>query len=142
MRSWRPIRRSLFGTLGGVPSTARRGWASSRSLEGKRSAQRHPARRRQRWKPKGRDAIGGLMRSTTAWPGIAGDARWTSMLVHKDSWNRKCVVAKTHENVEPFLRTSVKQQNRQSVEAALCSSTNTEVRFHAIPYSANQRFSA
>ena len=76
-RSCMPIRRGLFGALRGVPSTARRGWASSRSLEGKRSAQRHPARRRQRWKPKGRDAIGGLMRSTTAWPGIAGDARWT-----------------------------------------------------------------
>jgi len=30
------------------------------------------ARRRQRWKPKGRDAIGGSMRSTTARPGIAG----------------------------------------------------------------------
>lgn len=33
------------------------------------------ARRRQRWKPKGRDAIGGSMRSTTVRPGIAGDAR-------------------------------------------------------------------
>lgn len=33
-----PIRRSLFGELRGVPSMARRGWASSRSLEGKRSA--------------------------------------------------------------------------------------------------------
>ena len=63
------------------------------------------------------------------------------MQVHKDSWNRKCVVAKTHENVEPVLRLSVKLQNRQSVEAALCSSTNTEVRFHAIPYSVNWRCS-
>ena len=83
---WRmPIRRSLFGELRGVPSTARRGWASSRSLEGKRSAQRHQARRRQRWTPKGRDAIGGSMRSTTAWPGIAGDARMSSMPMHQDS---------------------------------------------------------
>src|SRR5471030_2510046 len=70
------------------PSTARRGWASSRSLEGKRSAQRHQARRRQRWKPKGRDAIGGLMRSTTAWPGIAGDARRTSMPKLMKTYNR------------------------------------------------------
>ena len=31
---------------------------------GKQSAQRRQARRRQRWKPKGRDAIGGSMRST------------------------------------------------------------------------------
>ena len=30
------------------------------------------ARRRQRWKPKGRDANGGSMRSTTARPGFAG----------------------------------------------------------------------
>jgi len=39
---------------------------SSRSLEGKRSAQRHQARRCQRWRPKGREAIGGSMRTTTA----------------------------------------------------------------------------
>jgi len=43
--------------------------------------------------------------------------------------------------LEPVLRLSVKLQNRQSVEAALCSSTNTEVRFHAIPYSVNWRCS-
>ncbi len=39
MRSCMPIRHGLFGAMRGVPSTARRGWASSRSLEGKRSAQ-------------------------------------------------------------------------------------------------------
>jgi hypothetical protein len=45
------------------------------------------ARRRQRWKPKGRDAMGGSMRSTRARPGIDGDARMLSMLVrrHGDS---------------------------------------------------------
>ena len=82
------------------------------------------------------------MCSTTAWPGIAGDARMSSMPMHKDSWNPKCVVAQIHENVEPFLRTSVKLQNRQSVQAALCPSTDTEARFHGIPYFATQRFSA
>jgi len=48
-----PIRRSLFGELRGVPSMARRGWASSRSLEGKRSAQASvmeaEGARRHRW---------------------------------------------------------------------------------------------
>ena len=53
MRSCMPIRRSLFGELRGVPSTAQRGWASSRSLEGKRSAQASAmeaeGERRHRW---------------------------------------------------------------------------------------------
>jgi hypothetical protein len=69
------------------------------------------------------------------------DAQHDSVARHRRG-RTKAFNAQTHENVEPFLRTSVKQQNRQSAEAALCSSTNTEVRFHTIPYSANQRFSA
>jgi len=47
-----------------------------------------PVRRIARGAKHSAAGIGGSMRSTTAWPGIAGDARWTSMLVHKDSWNR------------------------------------------------------
>ena len=50
--------------------------------------------------------------------------------------------AQVHEHAEPFLRISVKLQNRKSVEAALCPSADTDARFHGIPYSANQRFSA
>jgi hypothetical protein len=69
------------------------------------------------------------------------DAQHDSVARHRRG-RTKDFNAQTHENVEPFLRTSVKLQNRQSVEAALCSSTNTEVRFHAIPYSVDQRFSA
>ena len=75
----------------------------------------------------------GSMRSTTAWPGIAGDARTASMLKHKNSWNPEWVSTQTHEYAEPLLRLSVKQQNRQSVEAALCPSTDTDARFHGIP---------
>jgi len=89
------------------------------------------ARRRQRWKPKGRDATGGSMRSTIARPGIAGG--------RTNAFNAG---AQVHEHAEPFLRISVKLQNRKSVEAALCPSTDTDARFHGIPYSANQRFSA
>ena len=69
------------------------------------------------------------------------DAQHDSVARHRRG-RTKAFNVQTHENVEPVLRISVKQQNRQSVEAALCSSTNTEVRFHAIPYSVNQRFSA
>ena len=69
------------------------------------------------------------------------DAQHDSVARHRRG-RTKAVNTQTHENVEPFLRTSVKLQNRQSVEAALCSSTNTEVRFQAIPYSVDQRFSA
>ena len=69
------------------------------------------------------------------------DAQHDSVARHRRG-RTKDFNAQTHQNVEPFLRTSVKVQNRQSVEAALCSSTNTEVRFHAILYSANQRFCA
>ena len=69
------------------------------------------------------------------------DAQHDSVARHRRG-RTKDFNAQTHENVEPVLRLSVKLQNRQSVEAALCSSTNTEVRFHAIPYSTNQRFCA
>lgn len=48
-------------------------------LEGKRSAQASVM------EAEGRDATGGSMRSTTARPGIAEDARMPSMLMHKDS---------------------------------------------------------
>ena len=53
------------------------------------------------------------------------DAQHDSVARHRRG-RMKDFNAQTHENVEPFLRISVKQQNRQSVEAALCSSTNTE----------------
>jgi len=43
------------------------------------------AQRRQRWKPKGRDANGGSMRSTTARPGFAGRRpRWDSSIIMAD----------------------------------------------------------
>ena len=66
-RNRRPIRHRLFGGLAGAPSNARRGRADSRSPGGqaKRAGVRDGS-------PKGRDAIGGSMRSTTARPGIAG----------------------------------------------------------------------
>lgn len=69
------------------------------------------------------------------------DAQHDSVARHRRG-RTKAFNAQTHENVEPLLRTSVKLQNRQSVDAALCQSTNTEARFHGVPYSANQRFSA
>ena len=47
-----------------------------------------------------------------------------------------------HKHAKPFSRICVKRQSRKSAEAALCSSTDTDARFHGIPYSANQRFSA
>jgi hypothetical protein len=65
-----------------------------------------------------------------------------SMPTHKDSWNPECVIAQAHELAEPFSLIPVKLQNRKSVEAALCPSTDTEARFHGIPYFTNQRFSA
>ncbi len=69
------------------------------------------------------------------------DAQHDSVARHRRG-RTKDFNAQTHENAEPLLRLSVKLQNRQSVEATLCSSTNTEVWFHAIPYSVSQRFSA
>ena len=66
-RNHRPIRHRLFGGLPGAPSTARRGRADSRSPGGqaKRAGVRDGS-------PKGRDANGGSMHSTTARPGVAG----------------------------------------------------------------------
>jgi len=66
-RKRRPIRHSLFGRLAGAPSVARRGRADSRSPGGqaKRAGVRDGS-------PKGRDTLGGSMRSTTARPGITG----------------------------------------------------------------------
>jgi hypothetical protein len=69
------------------------------------------------------------------------DAQHDSVARHRRG-RTKDFNAQTHENVEPVLRISVKLQNRPFVEAALCPSTNTKARFHAIPYSANERFSA
>lgn len=63
------------------------------------------ARRRQGWKPTGRDAIGGSMRSTTARPGIAGGRtaiRQTcnaSLFKTSKTRNRLHAFAKNHRTV-------------------------------------------
>lgn len=112
-----PIRHSLFGGVRGAPSTARRGWASADPLGAcKQSAQRRQARRRQRWKPRGRDAIGGSMRSTTA-PGIAG--------------RRKAVVyvgTDARGLVEPELRLYSNPRTRRTAFAHSCETTEPKRR--------------
>jgi hypothetical protein len=69
------------------------------------------ARRRQGWKPKGRDDLFGSMRSTTARPGIAG--RRTE--IH-GACNASSPICEEPEN-----RTSVNQQDHPHAVAAACT---------------------
>jgi hypothetical protein len=62
---------------------ARRGLASAGPLEGKLSAQRRKARRRQRWKPERSGRACGSMRRTRARAGMAGGARGLLQAVRK-----------------------------------------------------------
>ena len=71
IRGAKPVRLSLAGGLQGVPTAGRRGRAPAVPLEGKRSAQRRQARRRQGMKARKVETQSGSMRSTTARPGAS-----------------------------------------------------------------------
>ena len=135
---YRPIRHRLFGGLAEAPSTARRGRADSRSPGGraKRAGVRDES-------PKGRDTIGGSMRSTTARPGKAGrsteirgtcnasllkpqkhETTFTHLRKPTEPYIRKSGFVPMHESgftrlceaVHPCIRKPVNQQNKPNVK--------------------------
>lgn len=98
----------------------------------KRSAQRHQARRRQRWKPKGRDAIGGSMRSDSATRHRRGRTG-CSQLLERKTQARKTALTPRHKTTKPQNHKTTKPQIRKSAKAALHPYADTDVRLSETP---------